>query len=95
VNRRRRCRRGEQEQQEQDRQEAAHGPVTVPATSCGGSGGRAAKRPLRKNPRALAADRALELVRDAGPLHNEVRAYGVVLVGKPQDAKGHMHCYSM
>ena len=39
VDRRRRCRRGEQEQQEQNRQEAAHGPVTVPAGLRSGSGG--------------------------------------------------------
>jgi len=57
--------------------------------------GGAAERPLGQHARALAADRALEFVRDTGALHDQVRAYCLVSVGKPQDAKGPIHCYSM
>jgi len=95
MDRRRRRRRGDQEQQEQNRQHAAHEPVTVPAGVGELSGGGAAERPLREHLSAVTADRPLELVRDTGPLHHEVGAYGMVLVGKPQDAKTPIHCYSM
>ena len=50
---------------------------------------------FRENPRAPAADRALELVGNACPLHDDVRADGVVPVWEPEDAKWTSHCYSM
>ena len=51
---------------------------------------RAAERPLAST-REHPADRALELVGDPAPLHDDVRAHGAMPVGKPQATKRGVH----
>jgi hypothetical protein len=59
------------------------------------SGRGAPQGAFRENSGAAATDRALELVRDACPLHDDVGADGTVPVWEPEDAKWTRHCYSM
>jgi len=56
--------------------------------------GRAPEPALGHDARAAAADYALDLVRNAVSLHHDVHAYGLMPVGKAQNAKSHRHCYS-
>jgi hypothetical protein len=57
--------------------------------------GRAPQWPFREHPGAFAADRALELVGNPRPLHDDMGADGTVPVWEPEAAKLTSHCYSM
>ena len=57
--------------------------------------GRAPQWPFREHPGAFAADRALELVGNPCPLHDDMGADGTVPVWEPEAARWTSHCYSM
>ena len=95
VDRRRGRGRGEREEQEDGEESAHRGRPEYPRRAGERSGGRLRPtRALGENLRALAADLALELVGDAGPLHDDVGADGAMPVGQPQDAKRPCHFHS-
>src|SRR5579862_9779096 len=65
-------------------------PPSVPGVTRG-LGRSTAKRALVEHPRAGAADGALELVRDARALHDDVRAHGAMPVGQTDEAVSSCH----